>query len=128
MIIRLSLLILAIALALPAMPAVGDDSDDRIQVAQRPGGRPGGAGGGMRESAQKRMSDENYADMLGRPGNGPAYGTVAPDFELMPLKFYEFGIDETEITQETAHLLYEPVRLSDFRGVKPVVLIFGSYT
>ena len=53
---------------------------------------------------------------------------LAPDFELMPLKFYEFGIEEEEITLENAQQLYQPVRLSDFRDKKPVVLIFGSYT
>ena len=82
----------------------------------------------MAESAKGRMADEDYKDILGRPGNGPKVGEMAPDFNLMPLKFYEFGIDEQLITRENAGDLYKPVRLSDFRGHKPVVLIFGSYT
>ncbi len=117
---RLSLLVAVAALVWPVLPAVAEDSGERVLVAQ--------ARGGIREQAQKRMTGEKYMDIHGRPGNGPKYGEEAPDFALMPLKFYEFGIDDTEITEETAGLLYEPVRLSDFRGKKPVVLIFGSYT
>ena len=82
----------------------------------------------LAEEAKGRMANEDYRDILGRPGNGPNVGEMAPDFNLMPLKFYEFGIDEQEITKENAGDLYKPVRLSDFRGHKPVVLIFGSYT
>ena len=40
----------------------------------------------------------------------PRVGEVAPDFELWDI----------EVTQ--------PVRLSEFRGRKPVALIFGSFT
>lgn len=94
-----------------------DDSEGRIRVAQD-----------SHEQEQKRSAEEKSYNIYGRLGNGPAYGTMAPDFALMPLKFYEFGIDDREITAENAGLLYEPVRLSDFRGKKPVVLIFGSYT
>ena len=117
---QLSLLVAVAALLWPMLPAVAEDSGDRFQIAQ--------ARGGFREQAQNRMTGEKYTDIIGRSGNGPKYGEEAPDFALMPLKFYEFGIDDTEITKETAGLLYEPVRLSDFRGKKPVVLIFGSYT
>lgn len=45
------------------------------------------------------------------PRPGPAVGRLAPDFEITRL-------DDPSKT----------VRLSDFRGRKPVVLIFGSYT
>ena len=117
---RLSLLVAVAGLLWPVLTSLAEDSGDRVQLAQ--------ARGGFREQAQKRMTGPDYADLLGRSGNGPKYGEEAPDFALMPLKFYEFGIDDTEITEETAGLLYEPVRLSDFRGKKPVVLIFGSYT
>lgn len=82
----------------------------------------------MMESARERMSDPDYHDIHGRPGNGPQVGEMAPDFDLVPLKFYEFGIDTDDITIDNAGDLYKPVRLSDFRGHKPVVLIFGSYT
>ncbi|MBI2923640.1 MAG: redoxin domain-containing protein [Planctomycetes bacterium] len=47
----------------------------------------------------------------GPPPPGPAVGRLAPDFEIARL-------DDPEKT----------VRLSDFRGRKPVVLVFGSYT
>ena len=40
----------------------------------------------------------------------PKPGDVAPDFELR------------DVNGEN------PVRLSDFRGLKPVTLVFGSYT
>jgi len=117
---RLSLLVAVAGLLWPVLPTAAEDLGERVQLAQ--------ARGGFGEHARKRMSGGKYLDIHGRSGNGPKYGEEAPDFALMPLKFYEFGIDETEITEETAGLLYEPVRLSDFRGKKPVVLIFGSYT
>ena len=47
--------------------------------------------------------------MIARAGNLRA-GDPAPDFELL------------------THDKRETVRLSDFRGKKPVVLVFGSYT
>jgi len=46
-------------------------------------------------------------------------GDPAPDFELTPLRSYRFG---DFATSDAA------VRLSAFKGVKPVALIFGSYT
>ena len=75
-----------------------------------------------------RFEHPDFRDMIGFYDNGPHHGTIAPDFELQPLGFYEFGIEHEEITEENAADLYKPVRLSDFRGHKPVVLIFGSYT
>ncbi len=117
---RLSLLVAAAALLWPVLPATAEDSGDRVQVAQ--------ARSGFAQGRARAEPGSDYVDILGRSGNGPKYGEEAPDFALMPLKFYEFGIDDREITEETAGLLYEPVRLSDFRGKKPVVLIFGSYT
>lgn len=44
------------------------------------------------------------------PKNGPAVGTMAPDFEL--------EVPDGDVS----------VRLSSFQGNKPVALIFGSYT
>lgn len=58
----------------------------------------------------------------------PKVGEPAPDFELAPIKFYDFKTDDADVTKENAGVLYEPVRLSSFRGKKPVALIFGSYT
>ena len=92
--------------------------------------------GGRRDGDQERDGEESareytltrVEDMRGRGNNGPEAGVQAPDFSLTPLQFYEFGIDKTEITEKNAGVLYESVTLSDFRGKKPVVLIFGSYT
>jgi len=42
--------------------------------------------------------------------NVPKEGDLAPDFELYDMRNEQ------------------PVRLSDFKGEKPVALIFGSYT
>ena len=80
------------------------------------------------EDGTREFTMEQVADLRGRPNNGPAVGEKAPDFALTPLKFYEFNIDETEITEDKAGKLYDAVRLSDFQGKKPVALIFGSYT
>jgi hypothetical protein len=80
------------------------------------------------EDGARQFTMEQVADLRGRPENGPDVGEQAPDFALTPLKFYEFNIDETEITEDNAGKLYDAVRLSDFQGKKPVALIFGSYT
>ena len=64
----------------------------------------------------------------GARNNGPEEGSDAPDFSLTPLKFYKFKTANSDITQENADLLSEPVSLSDFKDDKPVALIFGSYT
>jgi len=86
------------------------------------------AKGNIPKDVQDRINIINEADIGGRAANGPKQGEAAPDFELQPLKFYEFKIDATDITQENAGELYKPVKLSSFRDKKPVVLIFGSYT
>ena len=86
------------------------------------------AKGNIPKDVQDRINIINEADIGGRAANGPKVGEPAPDFELQPLKFYEFKIDATDITQENAGELYKPVKLSTFRDKKPVVLIFGSYT
>lgn len=57
-----------------------------------------------------------YAQGRSRPERGPAVGAEAPDFALSRLVE---GKDEAKP---------ETVRLSSFRGQRPVVLIFGSYT
>ena len=97
------------------------------------GNTPGGAavvleGGSVGPRYKGLFEHPDFRDMIGFYDNGPHHGTIAPDFELQPLEFYEFGIEREEITEENAADLYKPVRLSDFRGHKPVVLIFGSYT
>ncbi len=55
-----------------------------------------------------------------------AVGEMAPEIQLRPLRFYDFKVDQREITRENAAELYDAVRLSDFRGVKPVALLFGG--
>ncbi len=104
----------ALALSLPLWAASADEARET---------EPGEAAFGG-----ERYENPKYMDMLGFYDNGPGHGTQAPDFELTPLKFYEFGIDAQDITVDNASELYKPVRLSDFQGHKPVVLIFGSYT
>ena len=47
---------------------------------------------------------------IGSPGEGPKLGAMAPDFRLKP------------------HDGDKEVSLSDYRGKKPVVLVFGSFT
>ena len=49
-------------------------------------------------------------EMSGEPTSGPKLGTLAPDFELSPPAGGQ------------------TIKLSSFRGVKPVALVFGSYT
>ena len=75
----------------------------------------------MREEMMRRTSSAKYSDILGRHGNGPAQGAFAPDFIFEPLEDYDFGT----LSSKSAET---PIRLSDFKGHKPVVLIFGSYT
>ncbi len=60
-----------------------------------------------------------------RGGDTPAIklGQMAPDFELPPLTF-EDGKDGKKV----ARIGIEKIRLSSFRGKKPVFLIFSSYT
>ena len=58
--------------------------------------------------AEERMAMMQF--IAARETHAPAVGDAAPDFELPVL-----GVSER-------------VRLADFRGQKPVALIFGSYT
>ncbi len=90
--------------------------------------RRGRGGGGMGEAIANRTTNPDYTSINGKANNGPAAGTEAPDFSLTPIKFYDFKTEEQDITLENADVLYENVRLSDFRDKKPVALIFGSYT
>ena len=55
-------------------------------------------------------------------------GDVAPDFELVPLRFYDFDLGELDDERNAGADAYRGVRLSAFKNVKPVALIFGSYT
>ena len=119
---------LGIALTLSWVGLIGQapataDSEGAIQLAQAREEEERGEG--AKEEALSALREEG---IMGRTGGAPEEGEVAPDFELIPLKFYEFGIDKAEITEENAGMLYQPVKLSSFRGKKPVVLIFGSYT
>ena len=80
-----------------------------------------------RDDINTRINLVRELGISGRDGV-PQPGELAPDFELAPLRFYDFQVDATPITRENADTLYEPVRLSAFRDKLPVVLIFGSYT
>ncbi len=52
-------------------------------------------------------------------------GDLAPDFELLPLRVYDLDLAThyREVPRKNG-----AIRLSDFRGFKPVALVFGSYT
>ena len=65
------------------------------------------------EFAGKTVADREFgmAMQMKRKGNFPKVGEIAPDFELATLD----GDGKT-------------LRLSDYRGKKPVVLVFGSFT
>lgn len=58
----------------------------------------------------------------------PKVGAAAPDFELSRLK--DLLAEKTPAAKTAAAKGKKPekVKLSSFRGKKPVVLIFGSYT
>lgn len=60
------------------------------------------------------------------PTGTTAHVETAIDFAFPPLRFYDFKIDRQEITRENAGELYRNVRLSDFRGKRPVVVLFGK--
>jgi hypothetical protein len=67
-------------------------------------------------AAQAKMAESGHL-----MGPGVAEGKEAPDFELKLLKAYDLGIEIEGKPPET-------IKLSQFKGDKPVVLIFGSYT
>lgn len=77
-----------------------DDPDMRKQMARGQGGQP----------AQAEMLRMFLTGQLGWLDSGPEYGDVAPDFTL------------------PTHDGFATVTLTDSRGKKPVVLIFGSFT
>ncbi len=77
----------------------------------------------------------------GRPKRAdpsPQVGAMAPDFELILLSAFETRSDASDAKKEekraddtaTAEQTGKPrtVRLSSFRGNRPVVLVFTSYT
>lgn len=61
-------------------------------------------------SATIRTRDEAYAWLENHDPSAPKRGELAPDFELADVQ----GLNA--------------VRLSDFRGQRPVALVFGSFT
>ena len=83
-----------------------------------------------REIQRVRLSLVRKEGISGLPRNAkpPMPGEMAPDFALRPLEFYSLGADTRDGTPEDPNAPYGPVQLSGFRGGKPVVLIFGSYT
>lgn len=80
------------------------------------------------EGMKMRLEVVDAEDIRGTAHNGPAVGEIAPDFSLAPLKSDEIATDEKNSTEENAGELHKLVSLSDFKGEKPVALIFGSYT
>lgn len=71
--------------------------------------RPGGKG--QRDTARTFQNRSDADAWHGRYGPlAPKAGDLAPDFELRDVRGEN------------------PVRLSDFRGRRPVALVFGSFT
>jgi len=110
-------LLAAATLSIPALSVHADEP-----ASQPAKNRPG------RGEIRRHMDEMKAKGILGHGAEAPKAGETAPDFTLTPIKFYDFDTDETEITRENADVLYQDVTLSRFRGEKPVVLIFGSYT
>ena len=81
----------------------------------------------LRDAMRAPGAAETVAELMPIEAASVQPGEPAPDFELMPLRFYDFAIDRG-ITKANAGSLFEPVKLSAFRGNLPVVLIFGSFT
>ncbi len=52
-------------------------------------------------------------------------GDMAPDFALTPLRSYDLDLGEAKGPSAADEA---NIRLSAFRGFKPVALVFGSYT
>lgn len=55
-------------------------------------------------------------------------GDLAPNFELVPLRFYDFDLGEPDAARNARAEGYAGVELAGFRGKRPVALVFGSYT
>ena len=71
-----------------------------------------------------------FRELLGylKRSDRVSVGDMAPDFELLPLRFYDFARDELDVERNARADDYHGVTLSSFRDVKPVALVFGSYT
>lgn len=65
---------------------------------------------GIAPAQQDRTKERVWVEKMGRGDGGLKPGDNAPDFNLKKLR--------SEVR----------MRLSDFRGVRPVALVFGSYT
>ena len=72
-----------------------------------------------------------------RKDNSPTVGQTAPDFDLVRLDVFlkakasseeAPGSQATSESTETEKAVPANVKLSQFRGKRPVVLIFASYT
>ena len=109
-------------LALAASPT-GHDQTKNTHSHEKGGSRLRDAIDSERAEVRRdRIEVVDAEDIRGTAHNGPAVGEIAPDFSLTPL------IKDEDITEENVDAQHKPVRLSDFKGKKPVALIFGSYT
>ncbi len=77
----------------------------------------------VRESNLQQPKKPTRRQAPGRNAPAIKLGQMAPDFELPPLTF-EDGKDAKKV----ARIGIKKIRLSSFRGKKPVFLIFSSYT
>jgi hypothetical protein len=103
---------------LAALLVLGAGHDCRADVPGEQDEDPGSRIGGF------------YRELVGylKRSDQVGVGDLAPDFELVPLRFYDFDLDEPDEQRNARADAYQGVRLSAFRGAKPVALIFGSYT
>ncbi len=118
------LLLLAPVSAVLAQGDAGSDTREGAAPDKKGESRPER----RRENVQKRIQIVRDEEIYGGKDSGPGVGSDAPDFTLTPLKFYDFQVEDEEVTQQNAHKLFDKIQLSGFQGKRPVALIFGSYT
>ena len=106
-------ILLAIGVSALLVSSTTLDAQERGERRSRPGRGSFQRARGNQNSARGRLSA-----VARRKAENAKLGVMAPEFEL-PL------LDENA---EKAKGKHEKIRLSSFRGKKPVVLIFGSYT
>ena len=98
----------AAALVLPTGAAADDEGGDAV---------PSRIGGFLREAVEYIKRSDRVE-----------VGDVAPNFELVPLRFYDFDLGMPDEARNARAEGYRGVELAAFRGKRPVALVFGSYT
>jgi hypothetical protein len=86
------------------------------------------AGKNRQTSQQTQLRQAQQTRQRRTRPEAPKVGEEAPDFTLPAISVYDFMLEGKTVTRENAASFFEPVTLSDFKGKKPVALIFGSFT